>query len=72
MNRRIFLKNTSSNLMGVGAGISVSSKAWGTEEKESSLTARSQPAAFGKPRDYRKESFKRLVIRGESTVEGGP
>lgn len=72
MNRRIFLKNTSSSLMGVGAGMSVSSKAWGTEEKESPLTAQSQSAAFVKPKDYRKEPFRRLVILGESTVEGGP
>jgi len=72
MNRRIFLQNTSSSLMGFGAGMPVSSKAWGTDEKESSLTAQSQPAALVKPKDYRKEPFQRLVILGESTVEGGP
>ena len=72
MNRRIFLQNTSSSLMGFGAGMPVSSKAWGTDEKESSLTAQSQPVAFVKPKDYRKEPFQRLVILGESTVEGGP
>lgn len=28
--------------------------------------------AFEKPKDYRKEPFRRMVILGESTVEGGP
>jgi lysophospholipase L1-like esterase len=72
MNRRIFLKNTSSSLVGVGAGVSAGSKAWGSEETKSSHTAQPQPAALVKPKDYRKEPFQRLVILGESTVEGGP
>ncbi|MCC6795861.1 MAG: hypothetical protein IT366_12155 [Candidatus Hydrogenedentes bacterium] len=29
-------------------------------------------ATFEKPKDYRKEPFERMVILGESTVEGGP
>ncbi len=72
MNRRIFLKSTSSSVVGLGAGVSASSKVWGAEGKKSSRAALSQPAEFAKPKDYRKEPFQRLVILGESTVEGGP
>ena len=32
----------------------------------------STPPVFVKPKDYRKEPFQRMVILGESTVEGGP
>jgi lysophospholipase L1-like esterase len=72
MNRRNFLKSTSSSVVGLGAGVSAGPKAWATQEKESSRAAQSPPAAFVKPKDYRKEPFQRLVILGESTVEGGP
>jgi len=49
--------------------------------RDSSLLAVALPAAAGadaaaatieKPKDYRKEPFRRMVILGESTVEGGP
>jgi lysophospholipase L1-like esterase len=37
-----------------------------------SPAGRSDAHAFVKPKDYKKEPFQRLVILGESTVEGGP
>lgn len=49
--------------------------------RDSSLLAAALPAVAGaaeaattidKPKDYRKEPFRRMVILGESTVEGGP
>ena len=72
MNRRIFLKNTSKSLAGLGAGASAGSMSWGAVGTGSSTTAKSQQATWVKPKDYRKEPFQRLVILGESTVEGGP
>jgi lysophospholipase L1-like esterase len=41
-------------------------------EQKSSLGAQGPLAGLAKPRDFRKEPFKRLVIMGESTVHGGP
>ena len=36
------------------------------------LASTASAAPFEKPKDYRKEPFRRMVILGESTVEGGP
>ena len=72
MNRRIFLKSTSTSLAGLGAGASAGSKSWSAVGTGSSSTAPPRPTTWVKPKDYRKEPFQRLVILGESTVEGGP
>jgi lysophospholipase L1-like esterase len=72
MSRRIFLKNTSTSLAGLGAGASAGSKSWGAAGTGSSSTAQPQPTTWVRPKDYRKDPFQRLVILGESTVEGGP
>jgi lysophospholipase L1-like esterase len=66
------MKNTSSGLVGLGAGAVVASQSGRAEGTGSSLIAPPEPAVWVKPKDYRKEPFHRLVILGESTVEGGP
>ena len=72
MNRRIFLKNTSTSLAGLGAGASAGSNSWGAAGTGGSSTEQPQTATWVRPKDYRKDPFQRLVILGESTVEGGP
>ena len=72
MNRRSFLRNTSSSLAGIGAGAAVTSPSIGALGNASAHADRFDPRALAKPKDYRKEPFGRLVILGESTVEGGP
>ncbi len=72
MNRRIFLKGTSSSLAGLGAGAAISSRSLGAQGNEVLHNTRSHPSTGVKPKDYKKEPFQRLVILGESTVEGGP
>ena len=72
MNRRLFLKDTSSSLIGLGAGVAVASKSGRAEGTGSSLMAPPEPTQWVRPKNYRKEPFRRLVILGESTVEGGP
>jgi hypothetical protein len=79
MNRRIFLKNTSTSLVGLGAGASAGSKLLGAQGNGSSAHVQSQPGTWVKPKDYRKEPFQRLVILGEhggrrpmALCEGGP
>jgi lysophospholipase L1-like esterase len=66
MERRDFLKNASLGLAAVGGGRTA--RGGGSEEN-------SQPAGgecHTRPKDYKRGPFKRLVILGESTVEGGP
>jgi lysophospholipase L1-like esterase len=72
MNRRLFLKNTSSGLVGLGGTVAAASDRGQTGETRSSLIAPPDPPVWVKPKDYRKEPFHRLVILGESTAEGGP
>ncbi|NUM55760.1 MAG: hypothetical protein HUU46_19130 [Candidatus Hydrogenedentes bacterium] len=61
----------------VAAIVSAGSAAGPVNETDSNAIAfgqrdAAQEAAFVKPKDYRKEPFRRMVILGESTVEGGP
>ncbi len=72
MNRRLFLKSMSSGLAGLRGGAAVASKLGRAEGNGSSPIAPPEPVAWVKPKDYRKEPFRRMVILGESTVEGGP
>jgi lysophospholipase L1-like esterase len=72
MNRRKFLKDTSSSLAGIGAGAAAGSQTLAARGNLSSHAGEPDPRAFVKPKDYKKEPFQRLVILGESTVEGGP
>ncbi|HXX24784.1 MAG TPA: SGNH/GDSL hydrolase family protein [Terriglobia bacterium] len=72
MNRRLFLRNTSSSLVGLAGGVAVHSKSGQAEGGESSSIAGPGAAPWVKPKDYRREPFHRFVILGESTVEGGP
>ena len=72
MNRRRFLKNTSSSLAGIGAGVAAGSQPLAARGNLSSQPGQPDSSAFVKPKDFKKEPFQRLVILGESTVEGGP
>lgn len=68
MKRRQFLARTPAMLLGTVGVLPIASGPSNVEDKR----AKDRPAAFAKPRDFRKEPFKRFVILGESTVEGGP
>ena len=72
MNRRLFLKSTSSGLAGLAGGAAVASKSGRAEGTGSSLITAPETTARVRPKDCRKEPLRRLVILGESTVEGGP
>lgn len=72
MNRRNFLKDTSSTVMGIGAGAVSGSLPAATRGNISASSGGTDARAFVKPKDYKKEPFQRMVILGESTVEGGP
>lgn len=73
MNRRNFLRNTSSGLAGIGTSVAAGSTLWGVQKSESTSTSATiERKPFVKPNNYKKEPFKRMVILGESTVEGGP
>src|ERR1035441_1044104 len=72
MNRRIFLRNTSTSLAGLGAGVVAGSQPLAARGNLNSHAGQPDPSALVKPKDYKKEPFQRLVILGESTVEGGP
>jgi lysophospholipase L1-like esterase len=53
--------------------VAAGSRLWSAREMKKEAGAAPQPGRlFVKPKDYRKEPFQRLVILGESTVEGGP
>ncbi len=61
MRRREFLKNSSIGLAASSSPLLLSGKLWAGPAE-----------GIQKPKDYKKEPFKRLVILGESTVQGGP
>ncbi len=72
MKRREFLRSTSAGLTGAG-GVAAGFLSWRVQE----IKAEAGPAPPSRhlpprPKDCRKEPFQRLVILGESTVEGGP
>jgi len=73
MKRREFLGYASAGLAGLGSSVAVPS---GTSRTLGAGMGVSSPQtgqpSFQKPRDFAKEPFKRFVILGESTVEGGP
>jgi len=73
MKRRKFLRSASAGLAGLGGSMAVASSLDGALSREtSSHAAKGEAEGFRKPRDFAKEPFKRFVILGESTVEGGP
>jgi lysophospholipase L1-like esterase len=73
MKRRNFLRNASAGLVGMGGSMAVAARLEGALRAETpSRSPQSQAERFQKPRNLAKEPFKRLVILGESTVEGGP
>ncbi len=61
MRRREFLRDSSIGLAASSSPLLLSSKLWAGPAE-----------GIQKPKDYKKEPFKRLVILGESTVQGGP
>jgi lysophospholipase L1-like esterase len=72
MQRREFLKSASLGLTGVG--IPLGNQTTVTSDREAKSEGNSQSGGrdpHDRPKDYKKEPFKRLVILGESTVEGG-
>src|SRR6266849_348177 len=73
MRRREFLKNTPRTVLGGAIPLALSSSLMGGESpgggSPSAITA---AEGFSKPRDFKEEPFRRLVIMGESTVHGGP
>ena len=73
MERREFLKSTSAKLLGGGTLSAVCPSLRGAQVADDALEpARKGQGTLRKPNDFKKEPFKRLVIMGESTVEGGP
>jgi lysophospholipase L1-like esterase len=72
MERRDFLKSTS---LGLAAGALPQGKQAATGNEHCPMGEGSMPVCCrggqDRPKDYKKEPFKRLVILGESTVEGG-
>ncbi len=72
MNRRNFVKATT-GLAGLGASLPLAqSKTPGVATTVANVSPPSSGESFLKCRDFKKEPFNRLVILGESTVEGGP
>ena len=69
MKRRDFLKNASLGLAAAsGGGVALADAR--SEREASSLSGPGE--CYQHPKDYKTGPFKRLVILGESTVEGGP
>ena len=72
MKRREFLRSGSSALFGVGLPVTVESDPSVKKRINASQPSdRQSTDSFRKPRDFRKEPFRRLVILGESHVAGG-
>lgn len=73
MKRREFLANTPRAALGGTIPLAFASAALGGDHAgKKSMPGADPLAGLVKPRDFRKEPFKRLVILGESTVHGGP
>jgi lysophospholipase L1-like esterase len=72
MNRRAFLRGSSAALFGLSSPLStVSDPTAGRKTGSGNPSELNKAAGFTKPRDFKNEPFKRLVILGESTVAGG-
>ena len=72
MERRDFLKNASLGF--TAAGLPLGNGATAGSDRDGKAEGNSNPCSrdsHDRPKDYKKEPFKRLVILGESTVEGG-
>ena len=72
MERRDFLKGAS---LGWAAGAALANQVTFADDQSSQHGGNSRPSGNDPhelPKDYKKDPFKRLVILGESTVEGGP
>ena len=73
MRRRDFLRGTPRIAMGGLIPWAFGSAFRGGARASGDSSAGESPInGLAKPRDFRKEPFKRLVILGESTVQGGP
>jgi lysophospholipase L1-like esterase len=73
MERRDFLKNASLGMAAVAAPRGAFAAPWGDQERNSGGNSKQGiREAHDRPRDYKRGPFKRLVILGESTVQGGP
>jgi lysophospholipase L1-like esterase len=73
MKRRAFFENAPRTALGALAPFALGSTLPGRELADGgTLSEQKVDKTFSKPRDFKKEPFKRLVIMGESTVHGGP
>jgi lysophospholipase L1-like esterase len=73
MRRREFLKIAPRTALGGVIPLALSSTVFSDERVGTGSISKSNPiGGLAKPRDFKKEPFKRLVIMGESTVHGGP
>ena len=73
MERRDFLKNASLGMAVVAGAPGAFGAPGGDPERNSDENSKQGfREASERPKDYKRGPFKRLVILGESTVEGGP
>jgi lysophospholipase L1-like esterase len=73
LKRREFLASAPRAAVGAAVPLAFSAAALGGDKAAKGSPPEQTPVAgLAKPRDFRKEPFKRLVILGESTVHGGP
>jgi lysophospholipase L1-like esterase len=70
MRRRAFIDHASRAVIGGTIPLVFNETLFASAGVESQSAAATSP--FSKPKDMRKEPFQRLVILGESTVQGGP
>src|SRR5688500_15660575 len=72
MNRREFLRNGPMALLGMSAPApNLDPKAREGRGNDQQTGSKKKRESLLKPRDFRKEPFRRLVILGESMVSGG-
>ena len=72
MKRREFLTNAPRSALSGVLPLALSSSLSGGGPPDRTSAAQHAGSRFSKPRDFKKEPFKRFVIMGESTVHGGP
>ena len=73
MKRREFLANAKKTTLGGIIPLALTSAKFEDAIPTETMTSQQNPiSGLDKPRDYKNEPFQRLVIMGESTVQGGP
>jgi lysophospholipase L1-like esterase len=72
VKRREFLTNTPRAALGGTVPLAFRSTGLSGDKTGGSASKENPIAGLAKTRDFRKEPFRRLVIMGESTVQGGP